>query len=564
MDNKGSLDTIFDLASQSGIAHVMASIRASGLDSAVKNELRDLIFLYVSNGKDDSTRSDIEQRLKKYNVAPLPPKPVRNEVETEPEVGEGALGGFRRTPHFEIVAVSDKQISKPAPAPTVVNLPPITKAPLPPVEPPKEPVVASVPEKSTVMKADVPPQPVLEKVVETEKITQADSLQRIREIKSEINAKVGNPVNLINLNSEIGREYMTALLEAMKTLNTGASMKAPMERLERAFYQVKEVIASQKFEKKPVSEEVSNPKQRDLSTEIDARQPIVPIPTLVTSHQPVTTPKITVAVPQQNQAVDFVAEQPRWETEPSRIATPLVSVANIPAPQNLQQSTPRTVSVPVRTTEMVSEPRQETLAQPVALTNINPVAPVPDIAQVNVNNETISTQFGQTTPQQTEQVLAPVVNPTIPANNTLPTSINPEVRAVPLSESAIKPKTPNDLRVEETPKDDPAGLYANEVTLGLDQLLSEWQIFKKSGLFGTGPRGREHPLFMKLANLQIPLILAGRFEGSTQEIRQSVTDYMNGWRYEQGIIYEQGETFEHYLRRVIRHILDLQNSMKRS
>ena len=35
---------------------------------------------------------------------------------------------------------------------------------------------------------------------------------------------------------------------------------------------------------------------------------------------------------------------------------------------------------------------------------------------------------------------------------------------------------------------------------------------------------------------------------------------MNGWRYEQGLIYEQGETFEHYLRRVIRHILDLQKN----
>jgi hypothetical protein len=33
---------------------------------------------------------------------------------------------------------------------------------------------------------------------------------------------------------------------------------------------------------------------------------------------------------------------------------------------------------------------------------------------------------------------------------------------------------------------------------------------------------------------------------------------MNGWRYEQGIIYEQDETFEHYLRRVIRHIIDSQ------
>jgi hypothetical protein len=32
---------------------------------------------------------------------------------------------------------------------------------------------------------------------------------------------------------------------------------------------------------------------------------------------------------------------------------------------------------------------------------------------------------------------------------------------------------------------------------------------------------------------------------------------MNGWRYEQGIVYSQGENFDHYLRRVIRHILDL-------
>ena len=71
------------------------------------------------------------------------------------------------------------------------------------------------------------------------------------------------------------------------------------------------------------------------------------------------------------------------------------------------------------------------------------------------------------------------------------------------------------------------------------------------------------PCLKKLAPLQIPLLLAGRFEGATQEIKQSITDYMNGWRYEQGIVYESGETFEHYLRRVIRHILDLQNSHER-
>ncbi len=98
-----------------------------------------------------------------------------------------------------------------------------------------------------------------------------------------------------------------------------------------------------------------------------------------------------------------------------------------------------------------------------------------------------------------------------------------------------------------------------DVDLGLEQLLGEWSIFRKSGVFGTGPKARQHPLFLKLAEVPIPLILAGRFEGATPEIRQSITDYMNGWRYEQGIIFEQDEIFEHYLRRVIRHILDSQN-----
>jgi hypothetical protein len=107
-------------------------------------------------------------------------------------------------------------------------------------------------------------------------------------------------------------------------------------------------------------------------------------------------------------------------------------------------------------------------------------------------------------------------------------------------------------------------LLSPEIDSGLDQLLSEWSLFKKSGLFGTGPKGREHPLFKKVATLQIPLLLAGRFEGATQEIKQSITDYMNGWRYEQGIIYMPGETFERYLRRVIRHILDLQKKPSRT
>jgi hypothetical protein len=102
-------------------------------------------------------------------------------------------------------------------------------------------------------------------------------------------------------------------------------------------------------------------------------------------------------------------------------------------------------------------------------------------------------------------------------------------------------------------------LYDADVDTGLEQLLSEWSLFKKSGLFGTGPKGRQHPLFATLAPLSLGMIIAGRFDGVTPEIRQSISDYMNGWRYEQGITFENEETFEHYLRRVIRHIIDSQN-----
>jgi hypothetical protein len=130
-----------------------------------------------------------------------------------------------------------------------------------------------------------------------------------------------------------------------------------------------------------------------------------------------------------------------------------------------------------------------------------------------------------------------------------------------LADSEVKLRTPDELpAASELSTSSVAGdpLFTKEVDDGLQQLLAEWPIFSKSGLFGTGPKGMQHPLYKKISGLQIPLLLAGRFEGATQEVKQSITDYMNGWRYEQGIIYVQGENFDHYLRRVIRHILDLQ------
>jgi len=69
-------------------------------------------------------------------------------------------------------------------------------------------------------------------------------------------------------------------------------------------------------------------------------------------------------------------------------------------------------------------------------------------------------------------------------------------------------------------------------------------------------------LYKKLASLTMAAVIAGRFEGATPRIKQSITDYMNGWRYEEGVVHEHGESFEHYLRKVIRHILEKQKLNK--
>jgi hypothetical protein len=181
-----------------------------------------------------------------------------------------------------------------------------------------------------------------------------------------------------------------------------------------------------------------------------------------------------------------------------------------------------------------------------------------NVAEVNQVEAVIPTNIAEVEPMITNDTKT-VISPIAMAPSRFK-GVQPVAAAAPLM-------TPQDLPSAAEVKErsgitDP--LMDPDVDAGLDQLLSEWALFKKSGIFGTGTKGRQHPLFIKMATLQVPLILSGRFEGATTEIRQSVTDYMNGWRYEQGIIHENEETFEHYLRRVIRHIIDLQTRRRAS
>ncbi len=127
--------------------------------------------------------------------------------------------------------------------------------------------------------------------------------------------------------------------------------------------------------------------------------------------------------------------------------------------------------------------------------------------------------------------------------------------ALPEKMAAIKSEA---AKRDEEAKKPITDLNAPEIDAGLRQLLAEWSLFKKSGFLGTGPSGIDHPLYQKLAPLPMAAVVSGRFEGVTPEIKRQLSDYMTGWRYEQGIAHEMGENFEHYLRRVIKQILTKQ------
>jgi hypothetical protein len=293
----------------------------------------------------------------------------------------------------------------------------------------------------------------------------AAALERIRHIKAVVNQKVGNPVNLVDIDNAVGREYMVSLLEAMKTV-TGAiqgDVDAAMHRLEAAYEAVEQAIATV-----------------GLQTTASGR-----------STSPLLNPYLTQD-PGTVERSPAAAERPAADNDDKRWGTPVDVKPVIPA-----------------ATE---------------------VPPPSNLVRPSVASDGAAASGYRATPL----------------------AADPE----PLRTLADVPAA-SDLETSSQTGDP---LYTNEIDAGLDQLLSEWSIFKKSGLFGTGPKGRAHPLFKTLSPLTVPTILAGRYDGSSDEIRQSVTDYMNGWRYEQGIVYAADEPFERYLRRVIRHIMDGQKA----
>lgn len=518
--------TAFDINKESDVLALLQTIHRGALDIRVKNDLRDLIFSYRSNPS-KALFLQIQESCEAHGMAIA--APARPAQSTPPASAGGGhtVGRARPTPRF--VGSSPKKVEATeapqtasvtkktaAPTPPASNTPQTTETATESVSPdkPTEPSSESPrPESQETVKetnatenspkTNVPTQP---QVAATPPPDSGAMSERIRQIKREVNQKVGNPINLIDADNAIGREYMDALLHAMKSVNGGTQedTQQAMQRLEAAFAQVQSMDLSainrhdepEPEEVKPqeaVSERKLNVQSRDDNT-----PPAQSASAAVESAMPPDPAQHTPVQSGENPPVE--KELPVSDTP----ASPEVPVSPPPAPSEALEAEP---TPPVHQTPEPHKPE---------------VPSQPDSPQ---SQEGLHSVAKERTLQQLMQ------------------------------QNRVK-QVQDDKKKEEEMRAQTDPLMLPEVTSGLQQLLSEWSLFKSSGLFGMGPSGADHPLYKRLAPLTMAAVIAGRFEGASPQIKQSITDYMNGWRYEEGIVHEHTETFEHYLRRVIKRILD--------
>lgn len=440
-----SQQTSFDVRKESDVIALLKIVHQNPLDVEIKNHLRDLIFAYrqVKNDagmkalRDAFASLGVQVAATDENATPLPSV---TPMQSDKKSGFGIL---RPAPTFKTVHVEQAVQKEITPSVTaVIRAVPTIELSTPPVIPIPAPV-------QTVY---------------------ANPNQRINEIKSIVNQKVGNPVNLIASHNDTGREYMNALLDAMKKANGGeqGGVATSMDRLEKAFIAVQGTLT------------------------VDATQHANPI---------ATSPVAPIVVEVQKETIVPVLQ----EVEQPRILE--------------VKSVSKAVEAPLEQIELVK-------------------TTIPMQAPTSVS-----------APTQAPRVSAAVEKPLLH-------SVASDKELQDLRRATHEKNMEQSVEAEKKRIAMLDPLQTPAVTSGLSQLLSEWSLFKSSGIFGTGPSGKDHVLYQKLAPLTMAAVIAGRFEGVTPQIKQSITDYMNGWRYEEEIVHDHQETFEHYLRRVIFHILN--------
>lgn len=507
MNGSSSITTeeVFDISTPTGAVDLLRRVHVSALPIEVKNQLRDAIFSLQNS----ALTTNVEAVRDLFATHGITVEVGTNETFKTPTI---------ENKEKEKAVISNQGFGRPAPrfaTPSTVKVKDSkTNA--------EEVVPASKtqPTPSVDMGTDNVPaeKVVIRKEAEISDIESnpgksSDSAERIKEIKHTINGLVGNPVNLIDVDNEVGREYMNSLLDAMKKVNIGveaSDMERAMNRLEVAFAAAQETLRTHE-KKEEENQEVTTEERHEM-------------PSADTE--------------------DSDLEENLTQEEPIKETLPKEDVAN------LQQETPKT-AVSTEKTDTLNKTEEENI----------PVNP--DLTEKEIDvDETAVTKIQPVAidlveKEEATDIVTPTEEKTVTkseANKTRFTAVAKEKQLKQLIQEQDDSFQKKEQQQEAIDSSKP--LMARDITIGLEQLLSEWKLFKSSGIFGTGPSGVDHPLYKKLAPLSMAAVMTGRFEDASSDVKQNITEYMSGWRYEEGIVYEPSETFEHYLRRVIKHILD--------
>ena len=599
-------------------------------DTFGKKEMKSVLKPPLSDGgtiaPPASVRRPTPQFVPQIRTPQTPQQPIiaseppveRQQVET-PMPPEDAVPHNLPTVHeataFAAQPVNNLNQQMPQSQPSVQQVPPqqvfqqqVSQSGVPVQQPPMEaqtlpPVTQFPPTPVQMQQQFVQQAPQMQQLSQMQSVpmrTLEDHKRRIAEIKHEVNAKVGNPVTLIEAGNSLGKDYMNALLSAMKASAAGytGSLDVEMARLENAA----DLILKQPIEqlkKQPDRESAQSPVQKPAeisvpentsSADLNKSAPVVEevkseeeqqaeIPGMQLSgtvSEIAATDAEIQSVPTVQTTTPVRSKEPE-KKEDTEIPQPAAPFASPPAPELKKEAGTPTPKPPSRSVKPQGEKEIPPLSdKPVnqnAPATAKPVVPkiepavlsVADMLKKKVGPDASAVPPEKKNPDET----GTIGSPTIPSVNTPKTSTGQGASNPPAT--ALSGPSILQTGVFSAPTQD-AGMIGNsdkhaarvpnqteisspEVTTGLNQLLSEWNLFKSSGLLGIGPRGMEHPLYKKLAQLSMFAVVAGRWENSSPKVTQSIKDYVNAWRHEQGIMYVPSETFEHYLRRVVLRIV---------
>ena len=529
-DDTASVSSPFDLRSWQGLTQVLKVAKESLKESGDYAEFRNLVLQYAQQGGDIEIKKKIDAIIATFGTEQSSTskqaidenRVVEETSSNEKELRPSAVHNGRRVkPTFNAPPVSEKVI-EPVDVPVAVEVAPIAPVPS-----------AVLPEVK-----DETSSPVVEAVQPAEDVETPKTLEeyktRITEIKRLVNDKVGNPVSLMNSKDGLGKKYMSALLTALKATSAGGqgNVESAMHDLESAYALVIHEAGADEAEANEVIEEnipaIAEPLPEVLREEkIDAVIPpaikeelpeldMAPIESPVEDPLPV---EIIPSIPEEEK-IEVVVPEEISVTEP---------IDRVEAPQELErhesfqdsfQKTDDAISAVVGSVHKRKD-------------NIDDSDP---LATLLVDENDGYDKWSHGSEEGTEGEFQKASH--VRQDNTI------ESQSV-----GVPQKSSNTEAYQQQ-----AELSSPATTALLNNLLQEWSIFSGSGLFGIGPDGLEHPLYIQLAPLTMGEVMAGRWEKVDPKVLRIIKQYVDAWRHEQSITYTLNETFEHYLRRVVQRI----------